>query len=193
MKNVSRRTLALWVGGAIALCLIVPAWAAITGTGPLAVTGTFWQTTQPVSGTVTTAPPSNASTNIAQIGATAVVADPCQAIVKSYVNISQTASAQIIAGVSAKKTYLCSFAWNGADAENIALVEGTGTVCATGIHGVIGGTTAATGMGFAANGGVSGGTGVSAVMSAYNTAADNVCLLQSGSGQVSGYIAYVQQ
>jgi hypothetical protein len=36
------------------------------------VTGTFWQTTQPVSGTVTTAPPSNASTNIAQFGGSTV-------------------------------------------------------------------------------------------------------------------------
>ncbi len=35
------------------------------------VTGTFWQATQPVSGTVTTTPPSNASTNIAQINAVA--------------------------------------------------------------------------------------------------------------------------
>lgn len=31
------------------------------------VSGTFWQATQPVSGTVTTTPPSNASTNISQI------------------------------------------------------------------------------------------------------------------------------
>jgi hypothetical protein len=31
------------------------------------VTGTFWQATQPVSGTVTTTPPSNASSNVAQI------------------------------------------------------------------------------------------------------------------------------
>jgi hypothetical protein len=32
-----------------------------------AVSGTFWQTTQPVSGTITTTPPSNASSNISQI------------------------------------------------------------------------------------------------------------------------------
>lgn len=32
-----------------------------------AVSGTFWQTTQPVSGTITTVPPSNASSNISQI------------------------------------------------------------------------------------------------------------------------------
>jgi hypothetical protein len=32
------------------------------------VTGTFWQATQPVSGTVTTTPPGNASTNLTQLG-----------------------------------------------------------------------------------------------------------------------------
>lgn len=37
------------------------------------VTGTFFQATQPVSGTVTTTPPANASTNVAQFGAAAVV------------------------------------------------------------------------------------------------------------------------
>lgn len=35
------------------------------------VSGTFWQVTQPVSGTVTTSPPANASTNVAQIAGTA--------------------------------------------------------------------------------------------------------------------------
>lgn len=35
--------------------------------GTVAVTGTFFQATQPVSGTVTTSPPSNASSNVAQI------------------------------------------------------------------------------------------------------------------------------
>lgn len=43
---------------------------AVTGTfwqATQPVSGTFWQATQPVSGTVTTTPPSNASTNIAQM------------------------------------------------------------------------------------------------------------------------------
>jgi hypothetical protein len=38
----------------------------------IAVTGTFWQTTQPVSGTVTTSPPSNATTNVTQLNGTTV-------------------------------------------------------------------------------------------------------------------------
>ena len=36
------------------------------------VTGTFYQATQPVSGTVTTTPPSNASTNLTQVGGVSV-------------------------------------------------------------------------------------------------------------------------
>lgn len=37
-----------------------------------AVTGTFWQATQPVSGTVTTTPPANASTDVTKFGGTTV-------------------------------------------------------------------------------------------------------------------------
>lgn len=40
--------------------------------GSIAVSGTFWQATQPVSGTVTTSPPSHASTNIDQLNGTTV-------------------------------------------------------------------------------------------------------------------------
>lgn len=45
---------------------------AVSPNNPVAVTGTFFQATQPVSGTVTTAPPANASTNVAQFGGSAV-------------------------------------------------------------------------------------------------------------------------
>jgi hypothetical protein len=40
---------------------------AISPNNTIPVSGTFWQVTQPISGTVTTTPPSNASTNISQI------------------------------------------------------------------------------------------------------------------------------
>lgn len=152
-----------------------------------AVTGTVT-----VSGTVTTTPPSNASTNIAQVGGTAVVADPCQANAKVYLPISLTASTQIVAGTSAKKIYICAMDLISAAADNIALVEGTGSVCATGIAGMAGGTTAATGWNFAANGGMTLGNGSGAVI-AEATNADNMCLLVSGATQVSGSIAYVVQ
>lgn len=135
----------------------------------------------------------NQSVNMNQIGGTAVVADPCQANAKTSVAISQTANTQIIAGTSAKKTYICSIMVVGADAENISLVEGTVTVCGTGTAAVIGGTTAANGPNMAANGGFTMGNGAATVAIASNANADNVCLFQSGSGRIAGVVTYVQQ
>ena len=105
--------------------------------------------------------------------------------------ISQTASAQIIAGVSAKQTYVCSIVIFSATAQSVNLVEGTGTTCGTGTAGLVGGTTAATGFSLAANGSVSRGNGMG-LTTFTATAADNVCLLQSSTGQVSGVLIYTQ-
>jgi hypothetical protein len=127
-------------------------------------------------------------------GGTALVADPCQANAKSYVSINQTANAQLVAGTASKKIYPCSVHIVTATAQNIALVEGTGSTCGTGTAGVtgFGGATAATGWNFAANGGIAYGDGSSA-LGAEGTAADNLCLFQSGTGQVSGGLSYVVQ
>jgi hypothetical protein len=127
-------------------------------------------------------------------GGTALVADPCQANAKSYVSINQTANAQLVTGTASKKIYPCSIHIVTATAQNIALVEGTGTTCGTGTAGVtgFGGATAATGWNFAANGGIAYGDG-SFTLGAEGTAADNLCLFQSGTGQVSGGLSYVVQ
>ena len=53
-----------------------------------------------------------------------------------------------------------------------------------------GGATAAAGWNFAANGGIALGSGVSSV-GAEGTSGDNLCIFNSGSGQVSGGISYV--
>lgn len=127
-----------------------------------------------------------------QYGSTALVADPCQAVVKTSVPISQTTNTQLLAGTSAKKTYICSLMLIGADAENVSLVAGTGSVCGTGTAAVIGGTTAAAGPNLAANGGFAWGNGA-ATIAAGVTNADNVCLFQSASGRVAGVLTYVQQ
>ena len=135
---------------------------------------------------------SNASINEAQIAGSTVVADPCQVNARSSVNISLTASGQLITGTASKQTYICSADLITATAQNIALVEGTGTTCATGIAGMAGGTTAATGWNLAANDGLVKGVGSNWVFKTA-TAADNVCLLLSGTGQTSGSVQYVQQ
>lgn len=136
--------------------------------------------------------PANQSVNINQVGGTAVVADPCQAIAKTNVAVSQATSTQIITGTSSKKTYICSIMLVAGAAENIAVTAGTGSVCATGASAIIGSTTVANGLVLAANGGFSHGSGVATVASG-TVNADNVCILQSGSVRVSGVITYVQQ
>jgi hypothetical protein len=120
------------------------------------------------------------------------VQDACAQGTGSSGNINLTASGQLVTGVAGKQTYFCGFNIITGTAQNIALVEGTGSTCATGIAGMAGGTTAATGWNFAANGGlVNGGGGYWVYKTA--TAGDNVCLLLSGTGQTSGSYRIVQQ
>jgi|SRR5579872_1682112 len=127
-------------------------------------------------------------------GTNTLVVDPCKGQTKLYVSINQTANTQLVAGTASKKIYICSIHVVVAVAASVALVEGTGSVCATGTAGVsgFGGATAATGWNFAVNGGIVVGNGDAAV-GAEGTNADNLCLFNSGSGQVSGGISYVVQ
>ena len=118
--------------------------------------------------------------------------DPCQREAKIRISISQTGNTQLITGTASERVYICSIHLVTATAQSVALVSGTGTTCATSTSGVVGfgGASAATGWGFAANGGLV----QSAAGFAYgntDTDADNVCLFQSGAGQVSGGLTYV--
>jgi len=122
------------------------------------------------------------------------VVDPCEGQTKLYKSITQTTGTQLVTGTASKKIYICSINLITATAQNVALVEGTGTVCATGIAGMsgFGGSTAATGWNFAANSGIAYGNGASS-LGAEATNADNLCLLQSSTGQISGGFSYVVQ
>ncbi len=118
--------------------------------------------------------------------------DPCAQGTKTQVPISQTASTKIISGTSAKKTYVCSLVLIAGAAEIVNVIEGTGSTCGTGTTVLAGSSTAANGLSFAANGGLTiGGFGSALVAGA--AAADDVCLTQSGSNRVSGWATYVQQ
>ena len=127
-------------------------------------------------------------------GTNFLAVDPCKAQVKLYASISQTANTQLVAGTASKKIYVCSIHVVAAAATNVAVVEGTGSVCATSTTGVsgFGGATAATGWNFAANGGIALGNGDSS-LGAEGSSGDNLCIFNSGSGQVSGGISYVVQ
>lgn len=98
--------------------------------------------------------------------------------------VNQTASTDLVTSVN--KLHICSIVLVSATAQNISLVEGTGSTCATGIAALIGGTTAS--MAVAANGGFS--TATSRPWLVTQTVADHLCLLQSGAGNVSGIITY---
>lgn len=165
----------------------------------LAVTnaGTFAaQATATQSGTWTVQPGNTPNTTSWLVktndGTNTQLLDPCQSATKLYQTISQTANTQLFAGTSAKKTYVCHIMVVGADAENISLVAGTGSVCATNTVAVIGATTAANGPNLSANGGFSIGMGGFSV-AASTVNADNICLFQSGSGRVAGVMSYVAQ
>lgn len=109
-----------------------------------------------------------------------------------FANIEQTSGEQIITGVASRRIYICSLNLVTATAQNIAVVAGTGTVCATttvAVPGTSGGATAATGWNLAANSGIVLGGGLGAIAKT-TVNQDNLCILQSGSGQVSGAIAY---
>ena len=127
-------------------------------------------------------------------GTNTMLVDPCKGQAKLYASVNQTANTQLVAGTASKKIYVCSIHVVVAAATNVALVEGTGSVCGTSTAGVsgFGGATAATGWNFAANGGIAFGNGDSSLGSE-GTSGDNLCLFNSGSGQVSGGISYVVQ
>lgn len=109
----------------------------------------------------------------------------------AQINIASSSGATLINGVSGLKTYICQINLITATAQNVALIEGTGTVCGTSTAGMAGGATAATGWNFAANGGIALGDG-RAMVAKTITAADNICLLPSGAGQISGNVTYAQ-
>ncbi|MBZ5540693.1 MAG: hypothetical protein LAN61_09265 [Acidobacteriia bacterium] len=148
---------------------------------------TPWLTTDSADGNTGSAVPAKA----AYLGGNASGNLTGVTVCDHWTPISLTANTQIITGAASKQTYVCSINLVAGAATNVAVVEGTGTTCATGIAGMAGGTTAATGWNFAANGGLTQGNGVGAIMRTA-TAADNVCILVSAANQVSGTISWTQ-
>jgi hypothetical protein len=122
-----------------------------------------------------------------------MIADPCITNIRQAAVINLTGSSQLITGVANEQTYVCfiQFAISNTP-DNIALVEGTGTTCASSTVGMAGGNTAATGWNLLGSGSVTAGD-ITAWAFRTATAGDNVCLLTSSAAQISGVIQYVQQ
>jgi len=117
--------------------------------------------------------------------------DPCAKYVRVTAPINLTASGQIVTGVAGKQTYVCSMLISNAGAQNVAIVEGTGSVCATNTVGLAGGATAATGLQLAATQTIWFGPPGSFSIPTLTTG-DNICLLLSAATQVSGFLQYTQ-
>ena len=129
-----------------------------------------------------------------QYGSTASVADPCQTATKVYTPINTvTANNTIIAGVSAKKKYICYiFIYPGA-AVNFAVFQATtATSCATAAADIFGGHTTATGFLATATAGFVAGNGAAAI-AATNTVNTDICIVNGGTVQLSGAIVTVDQ
>ena len=124
-------------------------------------------------------------------------ADPCMFQAKTNVPISTaTGTVALVAGVSAKKIYICSLSLITTTAVSVSLSEGSGATCGTssqaGVIGVGTNGTAANGLPLAANGGLTLGNG-GGTIAATATAANYLCLFQSGTAQMAGNLTYVQQ
>lgn len=120
--------------------------------------------------------------------------DPCTQKLKLNAPIATSSgNLQLVAGVAAQKVYVCSVFIVGASAFVGSIIEGTGAACTTANEAaVIGSTTAASGGSFSANGGWVEGNG-GAEIGVTATAANGICLLQSGTVALSGNVTYVQQ
>ena len=120
------------------------------------------------------------------------VGDPCTFQAKNQTAISSAlGSTQIVAGVAAKKIYVCSAIGIVSAALNLSFIEGTGSTCATATAD-LGSTGAAGGMPIAANGGFTFGGGAGTAFETQNASA-SLCFLQSSTSLVAGGFSYVQQ
>jgi hypothetical protein len=105
------------------------------------------------------------------------------------INITQTATTDVhsFSGFG----YICSIVLISATAQNIGIDEGTGTTCETSGFAILGvsSTAAATPtLPVGANGGFTAVTATPWLK--MHASADHLCILQSGSGNVSGTITY---
>jgi hypothetical protein len=84
--------------------------------------------------------------------------------------------------------YICTIILVTDTAQFVSLTEGTGSTCGSGSAALLGSTTVGSGMSFTANGGISAVNGFPWLKMV--ASADHLCLLQSGSGRLSGVITY---
>lgn len=137
------------------------------------------------------APPAKASyIGTLQSGATGgFLAGVTACDLSKAINIATGTTTLMVTGVSGRQVRICAFHMVTLAANSVAWLEGTGATCGTGTAGMAGGTTAASGYNFAANGGLATGSGLGEVLTTVTTG-DSVCLITSATTQLSGFLKY---
>jgi hypothetical protein len=123
-----------------------------------------------------------------------VTADLCTLLRKTTVAIStSSAVTQLVAPISLNQVYICSILVKNSAATSVSLIGGLGSTCATGTPlALAGSTTLANGIPLGALGdGFAPANGGATVMST-TTSGHGVCLEQSGTALLAGYVSYVQ-
>lgn len=147
--------------------------------------------TQVAGATVVT----DAGTSTAAIRVAVATNDPCGSgsyYTHSFVVISTATSSTLVTNSNGSlRPYICAVNVGPlGTATNVAIVYGTGTVCATSIDGAFGGTSAANGWNVAANGGIAYGNGTG-TLSYADAVGENICIIISAGNQINGSITYV--
>lgn len=113
--------------------------------------------------------------------------NPCTAVAPTTVPISVAADTAVITALASNRTYICGGGLVASAAEVVSIWEGTGTACGTGSAALLGSTTEANGMSFAANGGFT----IPTVIRGLSTNVD-ICIRLNGTNRVAGWLSYVQ-
>lgn len=107
-----------------------------------------------------------------------------QAAKSVAINIAASATTQIVAGVANQAIFITSWNVMAAGTNNVTLVYGTGTNCATGQVALTGAYP------LIAQAGIATGNGLGPIL--YVPQGNALCVTTSGSGQLSGSASYVQ-
>lgn len=113
-------------------------------------------------------------------------------ICDGFTPVSTAADVQIVTAGSANMfVYICSYNLNAAAADVASIVEGTGSTCGTNTKAMVGASTGAGGLAFGANTTVNYGGGSGAVAKT-TVAGNNVCILRTTGGPLSGVVGWTQ-
>lgn len=122
-------------------------------------------------------------------------ADPCSYLPKTVlpINVSSATTTEVTSSLAGSLTnyYVCSVNLITAAANNVAFVDDDNDNCPSLNNGMNGGTTAASGWNFSANGGIVLGGGNATVLKTNGTNRV-ICLVTSAATQLSGNITVVQ-